>query len=342
MITVKHFGVTPAGEPAQQVIIENVHGHQLGLVSYGAAWQFFREKEGNQHRDLVIGFDTLAEYIEHPYYLGAAIGRVGGRIGGASFELNGQTYKIDANENGNTLHGGDKGFADRNWHVKINEAENSVRFSTTLTEVEDGFPGTLETSVTYTLTDNNEVKIQFAGQADADTLYNPTSHVYMNPAGYGTDARELELHLASGHRLELDDESIPTGNKLANAGTAYDFTTTTKIGDNLAKGVKQFDDVFEVPAEGDAPVAVVTDPKSKRAIEVRADRNGVVFFIANPARDDKQGDAEWLENHPYSMIALEAQTLSDAIHFPELGNIILPAGEKKVYNTSYTFKGLAE
>ncbi|GAK30062.1 possible aldose 1-epimerase [Weissella oryzae SG25] len=339
MITVKQFGVTPAGEPVQQVIITNAAGHELGLISYGASWQFFREHEGTQYRDLVIGFDNLADYIEHPYYLGNAIGRVGGRIGSASFDLNGEHVEIEANENNNTLHGGSHGFADRNWHTQVLEAENAVVFSTAIASSEDHFPGNLTTTVKYTLTDDNVVEIEFTGLSDADTLYNPTSHVYMNPAGKGTDARELYLELAATKRLAMDGELIPTGEKLDVIDTPYDFTKATKIATNLDKGIDHFDDVFEtITTEGTAN-AILSDPKSGRAIEVRTDRNGLVFFITNPVREDTDS-AKWVEQHPFNAVALEAQTLSDAIHYPALGNIILPANHKQTYKTSYSFKGL--
>ncbi|WP_246111526.1 aldose epimerase family protein [Weissella muntiaci] len=340
MITVKQFGLTPSGEPVSQVTIKNNHGHELGLISYGASWQFFREQDGTQHRDLVVGFDSLDDYLTHPYYLGNAIGRVAGRIGSASFDLNGNNYDIEANEGGNTLHGGDHGFADRNWQTQILEEENAVVFSTTLKPEEDGFPGQMDTTVKYTLTEANVVEIEFSAITDEDTLYNPTSHVYMNPAGKGTDARELTLHLVAQNRLEMDHEKIPTGNKLDVRGTAYDFTEATIIDDNLAKGVDQFDDVYALDELTDAqPNATLADPKSDRAIEVRTDRNALVFFIANPA-DDGSNSADWIERHPFNAIALEAQILSDAIHHQEFGDIVLVAGKQQTYRTSYTFKGI--
>jgi aldose 1-epimerase len=315
------------------------------LISYGASWQFFKAKEGTQYRDLVVGFHNVQDYEEHPFYLSNAIGRVAGRIGGAQFDLNGKTYHLDKNEGENTLHGGNKSFADRNWEVAVDVPNNAVTFSTTMLESEDGFPGDMKTSVTYTFGDDDTVRLDFKGISDKDTLYNPTSHAYLNPAGVGTDARDLELYLPAPRRLELGTDLIPTGKKLDTADTAYDFTSPQLIGDKLAeipsdKYDKTFDEPFEVVYEPDEPTAILADPKSTRAIELRSDRNAMITFVANPAIVDHPGDVDWFEKHPFNAVALEAQTLSDAIHFPEFGDIVLPAGEERTYTTTYTFKNI--
>jgi aldose 1-epimerase len=344
-VKVVDFGQTSNGETVKQVVIENANGHQLGLISYGASWQFFKVKEGTQYRDVVAGFSNVADYESHPFYLGNAIGRVAGRIGGASFELNGQTYQLDKNEGENTLHGGSRGFSDRNWDTEIDQAHNAAIFTAVLAEDEDGFPGIMTATVTYTLTDDDEVRIEFKGSADADTLFNPTSHAYLNPAGLGTDARDLILYLAAPRRLEMAADLIPTGKKLDTAGTAYDFTTPARIGDKIAELPgdaynKSFDEPFEVAPEAGKPAAVLTDPKSTRAIELYSDRNAMITFVTNPGLADHEGDVDWFNKHPFNMVALEAQTLSDAIHFPEFGDIVLPAETEKVYTTVYAFKNI--
>ncbi|WP_373702274.1 aldose epimerase family protein [Weissella soli] len=342
-VSVTDFGNTPAGETIKHVVITNANGHQLGLVSWGASWQSFKTAAGV---DLVLGFNDVASYLDNDYYLGNIVGRVGGRLDQAKFDLNGKTYHLDANEGANTLHGGEKNFSHKNWEIAtVDEANNSVTFATTMTEAEDHFPGTLKTTVTYTLTDDDEVKLDFGATSDADTLYNPTSHVYFNMAGLGADARELELQLNASRHLEFRPDQLPTGKLLEAAGTAFDFQTKTKIGDNIAKLETdafdaKFDDAFEVATGTDAPAAILTDPVSGRTVEVSTDRNGVIFFITNPDVDKYEDQAAFLAENPFNGVALEAQTLSDAIHHPEFGDIVLPAGVEKHYETRYVFKNI--
>jgi len=342
-IKVTDFGTMPNGEQMQHVVIQNVNGHQLGLVSFGASWQSFITAEG---KELVLGFNDAAGYLNNGYYLGNAVGRVAGRLDSATFDLNGKTYHLDANEGKNTLHGGQNNFSHKNWDIaNIDEANNSVTFATTMTEAEDHFPGTMGTTVTYTLTDDNQVRIDFSATSDQDTLYNPTSHVYFNVAGLNTDARELELKLNSPRHLEFRDDQIPTGKRLETAGTPFDFQTAIKIGDNIAKidsdaFDKKFDDAFEIVHQAGEPDAILKDLKSGRAVEMTTDRNAVIFFITNPEVDLHDDQEAFLAEHPFNGVALEAQTLSDAIHNPEFGDIVLPANQNQHYTTTYAFKNI--
>ena len=158
-ITVNDLGTMPNGEVVKQVVIENANGHKLGLVSWGASWQFLQTKAGDE---LVLAYKDAQGYWDHAYFLGNAIGRVAGRIDGASFELNGKTVNLKANEGKNALHGGGDNFATRNWDFTVDEATGSVTFTTTMTEADDNFPGTMPTSLTYTFTDNYELLLDFS------------------------------------------------------------------------------------------------------------------------------------------------------------------------------------
>ncbi|MDR3190125.1 MAG: galactose mutarotase [Lactobacillaceae bacterium] len=343
-VTVTDLGTTPAGEMIKHVLIENANGHKLGLVSWGASWQALQTKTGT---DLVLGFDTVEEYLDNIYYIGNAVGRTAGRIDGASFELNGKTYHLNANEGENALHGGENNFSHKNWAIdNIDEANNAVTFALSMMQTEDNFPGTMQVTLQYTFTNDDAVRLDFKATSDEETLFNPTSHVYFNLAGRGEDARELELQLKSPRHMEFRADSIPTGNLLATTGTPFDFQTATKIGENIAKLPTdafdaKFDDAFELVYEPGTPSAILTDPKSGRAVEMTTDRNAVIFFITNPDlvhhADDEAG---YLVDHPFNGVALEAQTLSDSIHHPEFGDIILPAGVEKHYTTTYAFKNI--
>jgi len=340
-ITVNAFGETPTGDLVEQIIIENKEGHRLGLVTWGAAWQSFTTQSGVE---MVQGYHDVKAYIAHPYYLGMAIGRVGGRIGGASFTLDEQTYALDANENGNTLHGGQASFADRNWLYELDEDQNAVTFKTTILSSEDRFPGDLQTSLTYQLTDDNQVKLTFSGQATATTLYNPTSHVYVNPAGIQTNARELTLQIAAPERLALDESQIPTGEKLATTGTAYDFMTGVKIETQLRAQSTAFDanldDAFVLEHEAGQPDVLLRDEQSGRTVEMITDRDAVVIFTAHANMAGHETDADWFAAHPYNVVAIEAQHLPDAIHHAAFGDIVLPVNQQRTYHTTYTFKNI--
>ncbi|WPQ68449.1 aldose epimerase family protein [Weissella paramesenteroides] len=341
-VTVHEIGKMPNGEIAEQIVIENKNGHKIGVTNWGATWQFFKT---NDNQDLMVGLHTTDKLWEQAYSVGDVIGRVGNRITGAKFTLNGKTYHLKDNELGNALHGGKDNFSNRMWDYTIDQATNSVTFTTAMTEEIDHFPGTMPTSVTYTFSDDDEVSLTFSAESDEDTLFNPTSHGYFNPAGIDTDARDLNLQIHSQRRLELrPEDTTPTGNFLDNANTPFDFNKPTRIGDNLAKldgpyDVK-FDNAFEINQVAGRPAAVVSDPKSGRSIEVYSDRNAIIFFIADPEVAYHEGDREWFDKHPYNAIALEAQTLSDAINHEGFGDIVLPAGKKQTYRTVYKFKNL--
>ena len=173
-------GTMPNGEVAKQIVIETPM--VTSLAWYHGALHGNSSKR-SQAKNLSLAYGDAQGYWDHPYFLGNAIGRVVGRIDGASFELNGKTFNLKANEGSNALHGGSDNFANRNWDFTVDEAAGSVTFTTTMTEAIDNFPGTMPTSLTYTFNDNDEVSLTFAAESDEDTLYNPTSHAYFNPAG---------------------------------------------------------------------------------------------------------------------------------------------------------------
>lgn len=341
-INVASLGTVQENVEVQKVTIENNHWHKLGLVTWGASWQSFQTAAGV---DLTLGFQTAAGYLDNNYYIGNIVGRTAGRIDGARFELDGQEVVIPANEDGNLLHGGVQSFSHRNWTIEaIDEAMNRVTFGTKLTSDEDHFPGDMRTTVTYTLTENDEVKIQFTAESTATTLYNPTAHVYFNLGGVGTDARKMQLQIKADRYMELRADKVPTGNLLPVAGTAYDFREPQLMGAALEKLPsdafdKKFDDVFAL--NGDSkPDVILTDPASQRSVEISTDRNAMVCFITNPEVDNYADQEAFLAEHPYNGIALEAQTLSDSIHHPELGDIILPVNQTQTYVNTYAFKNI--
>ena len=223
------FGTTKHGESVSCYAIYTPE-LRLNLLDYGATVQslFVKNKNG-EWIDVVLGYDTIQEYEENDGYLGACIGRVGNRIGGAKFTLNGNTYSLYKNDGENHLHGGQRGFNSYIWQAE--EVENGLRFSRISRDGEEGYPGTLHVSVTY-LIHGSTLTLDYQAQSDADTLCNLTNHTYFNLSGKGTVLDHL-LRINAERFLENDTGCLPTGRLLSVANTPFDFRTEKEIGRDI-------------------------------------------------------------------------------------------------------------
>ncbi|GAA3621583.1 galactose mutarotase [Secundilactobacillus similis DSM 23365 = JCM 2765] len=312
--------------------ITNASGSFIQVITLGATWTGFTV---NNH-PLIVHFDTLGEYdAPTSYSLCKAIGRVAGRLGKAQATINGKQVHFTANENDNTLHGGPNGFSEIVWNAEqsIRDHDASVTFSRHIPSSEDNFPGDLDARITYTLTDDNQVSINFSAASTEDTLFNPTNHVYWNLTDGQKDLTTQELQVNSTRRLTLaDSDKVPTGDFTDLAGTGYDFATARDIPSALADikaqtGKVEIDDAYEVTPSADKPIATLSDSKSNRHIDIFSDRNSLVVFTANPFDQSK----------PYNALATEAQTLPDAINHDGFGDIVLPSGQLKDYTIRYKY-----
>ena len=233
MAAVVHsFGQTSQGQPVRSYSLENKNGARAVLIDYGASLQSlcFKDRRG-EPVDLVQGFDSVEGYENQDAYIGATIGRVANRIGGSRFSLGGKEYRLYPNDGENHLHGGKKGFDKFVW--QSDTGEDFVRFSRLSPHGEEGYPGNLRVSVTYTLTGSDELRIAYEAISDADTVLSLTNHSYFNLDGGGS-VLDQQLMINAQRYLELGPGLIPTGRALPVADTPFDFTTMKAIGRDIA------------------------------------------------------------------------------------------------------------
>mgnify|MGYP001282053528 CR=1 FL=1 len=331
MITVSKFG-TYHDEPVYLYTIENEHHSQLKVLSYAATWFDFIVVEHGAPHSLVTHLNSFADYVQTPYMVGKTVGRVAGRIGHAAFDLAGQHYQLQPNNGQHLLHGGEHGLQTHNFKGHFDPAGDTVELTTTLRSVEDGFPGDLDVTVSYTLTATDEVRVKYRGHAQATTLFNPTCHVYFNIGDDDELVNHQTLQIASTKLVKTDNEKVPTGVFYV-PSPAYDFTRPTLIQHNLDKlvyeaGKTEYDNCYVLDAPN-VPAGRLTS--RQRAIEFKTDRNGLIIFTANPKHQptDRLG--------AFHALAVELQTLPDAINHSGFGDIVLPAGATRTFINYYQY-----
>lgn len=322
-------------------VLTNDNGVQAGILNFAGLLQSFKvpTKDGGK-ADMILTSENLDEFTGNGFCTNRLIGRVAGRIADGEFKIDGQEYHVEQNEGKNTLHGGKNGFYSHIWHVdgtKLTDDAVSLTLSLTLTEEMDSFPGKMHVTAIYTLDNDDNLTLKFSATSDANTLFNPTNHTYWNPAKPSAATIDnLKLYVNSANHLAVDDGKIPTGEKVANAGTPFDFSTPTKLADALKPMATTkengFDDIWEVTPSLHKPVATLEDPESGRKMTLYSDRNGLVMYTMN---SDDPTVYNHGEVHPHNGIAMEAQTLSDTPHHPEFGNIDLHPGEEKEYTIKW-------
>ena len=228
------YGKTPEGAEVELYTLTNANGMQAGIINYGGTVVSLTAPDRNgKYADVVLGMDDLAGYAKATAFFGALIGRYGNRIGHAEFKLDGNTYKLPANDNGNTLHGGPAGFDKTVWSAVPGSSADGQTLELTYVskDGEAGFPGTLTSKVVYTLTPKNELKIDYTATTDKPTVVNLTNHSYFNLAGQGEgDILGHEVMINADRFTPVDDKLIPTGELKPVAGTPFDFTKSTAIG----------------------------------------------------------------------------------------------------------------
>ena len=341
------YGILPDGAAVDAFTLTNAAGVTVKAISYGAIITSITVPDRNgKLDDVVLGFDSLDGYLKGTAYFGAVIGRYGNRIGGAKFELDGQTYKLAANNGPNSLHGGLKGFDKVVWKGETFERDGSigVEFTYTSQDGEEGFPGTLNTQVTYTLTDKNEIAIDYRATTDKPTVVNLTQHSYFNLGGDGSgDVLAHELTLDADRYSNVDKDLIPLGDPVTVEGTPFDFRSATTIGARIDADHEQirlgggYDHNFAINRSGPALVraARVVEPKSGRVMEVFTTEPGVQLYTANHL-DGVPGKA----GHVYgkrNAFCLETQHYPDSPNKPSFPSTTLRPGETYESRTVYAF-----
>lgn len=241
-ISKRTFGVTKGGKETFLYTITNKNGMKAAVTNFGAILtQLIVPDAKGGSRDVVLGFDSVTGYEGNDCFFGSTIGRNANRIGGASFEIDGVKYELAANENGNNLHTDkEHGFHKAIWNAEVLEAENAVKFTYRSPDGENGFPGNLDMSVTYTLQEDNAIRIDYDGVSDKKTVINVTNHSYFNLAGHdsGSIHDERVMIKADGF-TEILPGAIPTGRTLPVEGTPMDLRLLKRVGDEIDADFEQ-------------------------------------------------------------------------------------------------------
>jgi aldose 1-epimerase len=340
-ITQAPFGHTLDGEAITQFTLTNAHGMVARIIDFGGIITELHapDREGRL-ADVVLGFDQLAPYASDSPYFGALIGRYGNRIAKGRFTLDGQEYALPVNNGSNHLHGGVPGFDKVKWKAGI--GGDSLRLAYASRDGEQGYPGNLDVTVVYTLTDDNELVVRFHAVTDKATPVNLTQHSYFNLAGGGDILGHL-LTIDADAFVAIDEGSIPTGALAPVAGTPFDFRTPRAIGaridedDTQLRNGQGYDHCFALnKPQGTAlsRAARVLDPGSGRVLELFTEEPGVQFYSGNFLDGSLTGKGQIYAHR--SGFCLEPQHFPDSPNQPQFPNVILRPGE--VYQTESRFR----
>jgi aldose 1-epimerase len=341
------FGKTPDGTAIDLYVLTNPSGMTAKVMTYGATLTelLVRDRDGKLD-NVVLGFDNLEGYLAgHPYF-GATVGRVANRIAKGKFSLGGKEYHLKTNNGDNHLHGGMKGFDKVVWKaepVKLKQkGAVAVKFSYLSPDGEEGYPGNLSVTVTYTLTDVNELRIDFTATTDKATPVNLTNHSYFNLAGPKSgDVLGHELMLAADKYTPSGPDLVPTGKIEPVKGTPLDFTTPKTIGSRIKelKGDPVGYDHNYVLQGGEefAPLAArVSEPKTGRVMAMYTTEPGVQLYTGN-FLDGKLKGHGGVVYQQHQGFCLEAQHFPDSVNHPDFPSIILQPGKTYTQTTVYMF-----
>ena len=347
MIEISDFGKFENND-IKLFTITNSNGLIAKLTNFGAILvSLFVPDKNEKLDDIVLGFDALEKYFTNDIcYFGSTIGRNSNRVKNASFTLNNTIYNLDKNErNKNNLHSGFNPYNKRVWNYYINENNNSVSFNLISPDGDQGFPGEFNITVTYTLTDNNELEINYYGKSDKDTIANMTNHSYFNLCGNtsGT-AINQKLWINSDKFVEVNNELIPTGNLVDVENTPMDFRNPKTIGDEIDTDFEQlnftggYDHSYIINKSKDAieKIAVLSDEISGRTMEVHTDSVGVQFYAGNFIENNRVVGKDNCLYKNRSGICLETGFLPDSMNQLDFPSPILKANE--IYNTTTIYK----
>ena len=342
-IGTKPFGKTPDGQEVDLYTMTNTNGITAKITNYGAILVSLEVPDKNgKLADITLGFDTLEGYIKgHPYF-GATVGRYANRIGGAKFKLNDVEYQLAANNGPNHLHGGIKGFDKVIWKAEDVTAESNqafVKLSYLSKDGEEGYPGNLTCTVTYTLTKDDELKISYEAETDKTTILNLTNHTYWNLAGQGNgDVLGHELMLSADKYTPVDEGLIPTGEIKSVKGSPMDFTKPMIIGSRIIQVEGGYDHNYVLNSGGGtlALCARVYEPTSGRIMEIHTVEPGVQFYTGNFLDGSINGKAGKVYNKHYGF-CLETQHFPDSPNKPDFPSVVLKPGDKYTTVTVHKF-----
>ena len=307
-------------------ILKNKQQTRVGILNLAGIIQEFSIVVNSKRKNLVVNFDTPNEYVENNFQICKQIGRVAGRIKGASFELDNMQYTVEANEGSNALHGGSHGLSTQILDAKI--TGNTLILFTRLKHEVDGYPGDIDLEISYSLDDDNCLSVGYKAKAIGSTVFDPTVHVYWRlPQGL----KNSKLIIPTGQHVETDVENIPTGNFDTNEkyNLQKEKYLSNVIEELRSDEIAGLDDIYKVDASDDKVVARLTNMEDNINIDIFSNRNGLIVFTADPI------DVANHDKGIYNAVATEAQTVSDSLHHPDFGDIRLYDGQEKNYEIKY-------
>ncbi|WP_163100128.1 aldose epimerase family protein [Peribacillus alkalitolerans] len=333
------------GESVKEYTLYNESGMSVSCLNYGCVISKIMVPDRNGNiENVVLGFEDFKDYLNWSPYFGAIVGRVAGRIKGASFDLDGKNFRLAANDYPNHLHGGKLGFSSVIWKTEIIEEENAIglKFFNFSPDGEEGYPGNLGVTVSYLLTNDNELKITYEGKTDNKTLVNLTNHSYFNLSGnFKRDCSEHELQLETDFFLELSPDFTPTGRLLDVKNTPFDFKQSRKLKYGIHSTHPQnvlvghgYDHPI-VFASHDERTIVLREEESGRTLVVTTDQPCVVLYSGNQLEGPYS--ISDVPVRKYLGVCLETQGFPDAINHPEFPSIILERENVYYSTTKYRF-----
>jgi len=349
MLEKKKFGTNKNGEEVTLYVLKNKNGMEADVTDFGALLinLLVPDKDGNLV-DVVLGYDTFEEYEKSPSFYGATIGRVGNRIAFGKFTLNGVEYAIPVQRGNHLLHSAPDFYHKRMWNAETAEDEDgtSVTFFMNSPDGDQGFPGSVDIEVTYTLTEDNELMIDYYGLSDKDTLFNMTNHSYFNLNGEGSgDIHDHKLTLLTDKYTPADDESIPFGTAEPVEGTPFDFREEKTLGQDIFSDFHQiavcggYDHNFQLNggkvAEEAELVGRCVGGKTGIVMEIYTDLPGMQMytnngkFVMTGKKGHKYGE--------HAAVCFETQFMPDAINHPDVAQPVIKANEEYVSLTVYRF-----
>jgi aldose 1-epimerase len=341
------YGKLEDGTEISLYTLTNKAGTTATITNYGGIVVSLKTQDRNGNfEDVVLGFDSLSSYVKSNPFFGCIVGRYGNRIAKGKLKLDGQTYTLAVNNGVNHLHGGLKGFDKVVWTGdNYVSAEGSVLKLTYLSkDLEEGYPGNLQAEVIYTLTDDNELKIDYKATTDKKTVVNLTNHSYFNLSGdTKTDILGHQVSLAASRFVPVDKTLIPTGKLQDVKGTPFDFTTPHVVGDRINDGHEQiqfgggYDHCWVLDsADISTPIATVYDSASGRFMEVFTTEPGIQFYTGNFLDGSLTGKFNTVYKKRYGL-CLETEHFPDSPNQPQFPSTVLNPGETYTTQTIYKF-----
>ncbi|WP_347548621.1 aldose epimerase family protein [Pseudalkalibacillus hwajinpoensis] len=343
-ISSRKFGELQGNDVSLYTLI-NENGMEVSCLDYGCIiTKILTPDAEGSIENIVLGFDELEDYLNYSPYFGSVIGRVGGRIAKGQFELNGETYELPKNDGENHLHGGPNGFDKVIWRAQEIDRKDEVglEFSYISADGEEGYPGKLDVTVTYLLTNDNELVISYTGVSDRDTLVNLTNHTYFNLSGNLKETIvDHELVMKSNQFLELNEELIPTGNQVNVTDTSFDFRNGSRIAEGIKSSYSQnvlvgngYDHPFMLNETNNNEI-ILSEPISGRQLIIETTEPCVVLYTGNNIPENF--NIRDVPSEKYLGMCLETQAPPDAINHADFPSIILEKGKQYTTKTSYKF-----